>query len=67
MNKQLNFNLGEVVNFFSTIDRTENEDYLLSMILQLGKEHNKLIDSYNKLVYENEYLKRKLTVARRKI
>jgi hypothetical protein len=61
MNKNLRFNIEEMAKFFITTERTENEDYLLNIILQLGKDYNKLIDKYNDLVYENEYLNRKLT------
>lgn len=61
MNKQLQFNIEEAANFFCNTERTENEEYLLHLILQLGKEYNRLIDNYNKLVYENKLLNRKLT------
>jgi hypothetical protein len=60
MNKNLQFNIEEMAKFFITTERTENEDYLLNIILQLGKDYNKLIDKYNNLVYENEFLNRKL-------
>lgn len=65
MGKLLNFNLEETASYFSNVERTENEEYLLNIILQLGKEYNKLIDKHNKLVYENDALKRRLSLSRR--
>jgi hypothetical protein len=62
MNKNLKFNIEEMAKFFITVERTENEDYLLNIILQLGKDYNNLIDKYNNLVYENEFLNRKLVL-----
>jgi hypothetical protein len=64
MSKLLNFNLEETANYFSNIERTDNEEYLLNIILQLGKEYNKLIDEHNRLVYENDALKRRLSLSR---
>jgi hypothetical protein len=64
MSKQLRFNIEEAANFFYSVERTENEEYLLNIVLQLGKEYNKLIDNYNLLVYENEALQRKLSFSR---
>jgi hypothetical protein len=57
MSKQLRFNIEEAASYFYNAERTENEEYLLDIILQLGKEYNTLIDQYNKLVNENEALK----------
>jgi hypothetical protein len=59
MKKELRFNIEEAANFFYNIERTDNEDYLLNLILKMGKEYNELIDNYNKLVYENESLRAK--------
>jgi hypothetical protein len=64
VNKQLRFNIEEAAKFFYNAERTENEEYLLDIILQLGKEYNKLIEDYNKLVRENELLKRNLKLSR---
>lgn len=66
MNKHLQFNIEEMAKFFITTNRTENEEYLLNIILQLGKEYNKLIDKHNRLVFENESLNRKLSSNRSK-
>lgn len=62
MNKQLKFHIEEAAKYFYTTERTENEEYLLDLILQLGKEYNRLIDNHNKLINENELLKRKLAL-----
>lgn len=57
MDKQLRFNIEEAASYFYKAERTENEEYLLNIILQLGREYNGLIDKYNRLVSENEALR----------
>jgi hypothetical protein len=59
MSKQLKFNIEEAASYFYNVERTENEEYLLNIILQLGKEFNELIEKYNELVFENSALKSK--------
>lgn len=60
VSKLLRFTIEDAADYFFHADRTENEEYLLNIILQLGREYNKLIDDYNCLVSENESLKRRL-------
>lgn len=59
MEKLLKYNIEEAASYFYSAERTENEEYLLNLILQLGKEYNKLVEKYNKLVLVNDMLSRK--------
>ncbi|MDP4092942.1 MAG: hypothetical protein Q8920_06230 [Bacillota bacterium] len=52
MNKLLQFKIEETANYFAKYNRTENEVYLLNLILDLGKEYNKLVEEYNQLLYK---------------
>lgn len=62
MTKQMLFSFNEAVSYFYKVERTENEEYLLNLILQLGKEYNALVDNHNKLVCENQALIRRLSL-----
>lgn len=64
LSKLLRFTIEETANYFSNTERTENEEYLLHIILQLGKEYNELIDSYNRLVNEHKLVKKQGDIRR---
>ncbi|MCR4435979.1 MAG: hypothetical protein QHH06_05810 [Clostridiales bacterium] len=60
MSKLLQFKIQEAASFFYNNEVTDNEMYLLNLLLDVGKEYNKLVEEYNKLVCQNQMLNRLL-------
>ncbi len=54
MDKLLQHKIEEAANYFLKYERTENEVYLLNIILDLGKEYNKLVEEYNSLLCKSK-------------
>jgi len=57
MSRLLRTKIEEASSFFDKYGHTDNEMYLLNIILDIGKEYNKLIDEYNDLLMENKRLR----------
>jgi len=60
MNKILSHQLTETASYFNSCECTENEIYLLNIILDLCKEYNKLIEEFNNKSHINLKLLRQL-------
>lgn len=65
MSKLLQFEIDEAASYFYKNKCTENETYLLDLILKIGKEYNKLVDDYNNLFSEYNKLKDRISSSKK--